>query len=350
MTQFQHAKVSVRQDKRESDEKWIDQVCANPWEYGFLALLRRMDACMAHESLGYAERPHEPVRLGQQPGLEFASSELAGITYEQGRLRVSLKGLGMFGPHGALPFHVTEIAYNRLRQEGDTTLTDFLDMFHHRYLSLFYRAWASAEATVGLDRVANEHFSFYIASLIGHDLLGMDSSPLPRHARLAAASHLVRHARNPEGLRAMLSHYFNVPVQVHEHVFRWIELESTERGNLSAAGDASIMGRGAMLGESVADRQHRFRIVLGPLDLQAYLSFIPGGVFLPALVEWVRTFVGYEFVWELELQIRAEDAPATILSDAQCLGWSSWLGDCCAGELASSLCFEPELYVTPSVC
>lgn len=325
---------------------WMNDVCARPWEYGFLSLLRRIDARTERASLGYSVCARgELVRLGQQPGLEFASSELASASPQHGRFRVVVKGLGMFGPHGALPLHMTEIAYKQLKLELDSTLVDFLDLFHHRFLTLFYRAWASGEATAGLDHSRSECFSFYVASLIGHHLPEIDRGAVPRHARLFGAPHLVRHARNPDGLRSMLEHYFDVPVRVLEHVFRWIELEPIDRGRLGVAHESSVMGKRALLGESIPDKQHRFRIVLGPLDLPTYLDFIPGGKRLPDIVHWVRAFVGYEFIWELELQIRGKDASPTTVGAAQCLGWSGWLGYCPTDELASTFCFEPESYI-----
>jgi len=60
---------------------------------------------------------------------------------------------GLLGPNGPLPIHVTEYARHRLRHAGDATLSRFLDLFNHRFLALFYRAWAQAQPHVNRDRV-----------------------------------------------------------------------------------------------------------------------------------------------------------------------------------------------------
>lgn len=318
---------------------------AEPWRYGFLALVRRIGADLRIDPVGTARRPRaEPFRLGQQPSLAFSPREIASVGEANGRVKVRLFGLGMLGPNGPLPIHVTEIARDREESRRDTTLGDFLDLFHHRYLTLLYRAWASAQAAAGLDRPGDERFSFYVASLTGQDVGEIGTRPLPAHARLSASPHLVREARNPDGLRMTLERYFGVSVVIEENVFHWIQVDSLERSYLGKPGAGSTMTEGAMLGELVPDRQHKFRISIGPLDIDAYLRFTPEGEDLPRLVEWVRAFVGYEFEWELELRIKPNAAPPAVMGGTHQLGWSGWLGCSPLGEPVTGMRFEPERY------
>jgi type VI secretion system protein ImpH len=323
----------------------IGRLQAEPWRYGFLALLRRVGADPRIDPVGTAKRPQaEPFRLGQQPVLAFAPREIADVGEANGRLKVRLFGLGMLGPNGPLPIHVTEIAREREERRRDSALVNFLDIFHHRYLTLLYRAWASAQAAAGLDRPDDERFSFYVASLTGQAPSEIDHRPLPAHARLSASAHLVREARNPDGLRATLARYFGVPVAIGEYVSHWIGIDPLEYSYLARPGAASTMAEGALLGEQVPDRQHKFSIVIGPLDIDEYLRFTPQGADLPRLVEWVRAFVGYEFEWELELRIRTQGAPPAVIGGPQQLGWWAWLGRSSSGEPVTGMCFEPEKY------
>jgi type VI secretion system protein ImpH len=325
----------------------VECLYEQPWRYGFLPLMRRIGADDRIDPIGTARRPGaEPFRLGQKPSLAFAPRELASVAEVDGRLNVRLFGLGMLGPNGPLPIHVTEIAREREENRHDHTLVDFLDIFHHRYFTLLYRAWADAQATVGLDRAGagGERFSFYIASLSGDDSAEIARRVLPAHARLAASAHLVREARDPDGLRSTLERFFGVPVAIDEYVFHWIDIAHADQCRLGRRGDVATMGRGAMLGEQVPDRQHRFRVVIGPLDLDEYLRFTPRGVDLPKLVDWVRVFVGREFEWEVELRIRAQSAPPAQIGGPQQLGWTGWLGCSSSGESITGMRFEPERY------
>jgi type VI secretion system protein ImpH len=328
---------------------WIERARAEPWRFGFLALVRRIGADTGIDPVGTAARPGaEPFRLGQQPSLAFAPREIASVGELDGRLHLRLFGLGMLGPNGPLPIHVTEIAREREEARHDVTLSRFLDIFHHRYLTLLYRAWSSAQAAAGLDRADDETFSFYVASLTGQDPAEIAGRALPAHAQLAASANLVREARNPDGLRMTLAHYFGVPVHLDEYVFHWIRVAREEQTRLGEPTAASVMGDGAMLGEQAPDRQFRFRIVIGPVAIGEYLRFTPRGAALPELVEMVRSFVGREFQWELELRIRAESAPPAVIGEEQQLGWSGWLGRSPDSKPVTGMRFDPEEYALPA--
>lgn len=192
-------------------------------------------------------------------------------------------------------------------------------------------------------------FSRYVARLTGHDPLEIRDSVLPSHARLAASSHLGREARNPDGLAATLARFFAVPVSLQEFVLHWIRVHEEDQTRLGVSRTSSVMGVGAMAGEVVADRQSKFRLVLGPLDLDQYLRFTPQGQDLPLLVEWVRGFVGYEFAWEVELRVRCANVPPARLGGQQKLGWSTWLcgseGAVPGTDHAVGMVFEPENYL-----
>lgn len=319
-----------------------------PWKLSFLGLLRGLSA--RHPELppvGRAARPQaEPFRIGQAAALTFAPREIAKLEACANGLRIQLFGLGMLGPNGALPLHMTEIVRERTEAHRDGTTAAFLDIFHHRALTQFYGAWAGSQSAAGLDRAGEEVFSRYIGWLSGAEASEISSSPLPPHARLSASAHHVRESRDPDGIVAALSHFFGVPVRLDEFVLHWIALDPAEHSYLGRPGTASLMGQGALLGETVPDRQHKFRLVIGPLDLQQYLNFTPNGRDLPVLVEWVRSFVGFEFEWEVELQVQPQSAPPAVLGAQERLGWSTWLGEPDASRAITGMVFQPEQYVT----
>lgn len=313
------------------------------WRYSFFGLMRRLNAQHPNQpAIGEALRPQEEfVRLGQKPSLAFAPREIADIKQAEGKTHVRLLGLGMMGPNGALPLHVTDFVRERSESHNDHTLADFLNLFHHRHLSTLYRAWSMAQSAAALDRPQDERFSGYI------DALGNTESnnhhALPAHARLAASAHLVRQARNPDGLSSTLSNFFGVPIEVEEFAPRWIDIDPQDRTCLGHPGHASMLGEGAFAGQKVFDRQHQLRIVIGPLSLPQYLSFTPGGDNLPLLREWVRAFVGFEFGWEVQLNITPNSVPASRLGEEAALGWSTWMGEQPKqADVVAGMTFEPE--------
>src|SRR5947207_3189097 len=72
---------------------------------------------------------------------------------------------------------------------------------------------------------------------------------------------LIRQSRNPEGLIAILEHFFRVPVQIQEFVGHWMFLSERERTRLK--GEGATLGSGAVLGHRVWDRQNKFQVRLG---------------------------------------------------------------------------------------
>jgi type VI secretion system protein ImpH len=319
---------------------------AKPWRYGFLALMRRINANPATDPVGAALLPQaETFRIGQKPSLIFAPSEIAEARLEGNRLHIRLHSLGMLGPNGPLPIHVTEIARDREVFRGDTALSNFLDIFHHRSLSLLYRAWASAQATASLDRSDHDRFSFYIGCLSGGAPRLNRTVALPSHARLALGAHLVHEARNPDALARAAAHYFGVHARIEEWSLHWTVLPPQLRCRMGQEHMSASLGGGAVLGEQVPGKMHRFSLMLGPLDIETYHSFTPRGANLLRLVALVRAYMSLEYEWMLELQIRPQAATPARLGDYQQLGWSGWLGESPPGVPVIGMRFEPEQYV-----
>ncbi|WP_145925187.1 type VI secretion system baseplate subunit TssG [Bordetella sp. H567] len=300
---------------------------AQPYSHDLFNTLRWIDARAGGRApLGRDSLPrNEPVRLRQEPSMAFAPSTLAAAQDAQpGRpAELSIYSFGLFGPNGPLPLHLTEHARERMHHHRDRTLSAFADIFHHRLILLFYRAWADAQSTVSLDR-GEERFTRYVASLLHMGQPSMRRrDAVMDHAKYYMSGHLLRQTRNPEGLKHILQEFFQVPVRIGEFVPQWIRLEPAQRLTL---GSAMGLGRDTVLGAAVRDAQHRFRIDIGPLDLASYQAFLPGGARGRQLMHWVRHYIGIEFAWDARPLLRAADVRGVRLGSPQPLGLASWLG------------------------
>ncbi|MGD8108786.1 type VI secretion system baseplate subunit TssG [Pantoea sp. FN0302] len=318
-----------------------------PWRYDLFQMLRRIDAQGGEKyPLGRAPLPrHEPLRIGQTPSLAFAPSTLAAVSARKDSElhEVSILSFGLFGPNGPLPIHMTEHARERLYHHQDPSLTAFADLFHHRLTLLFYRAWADAQPTVSLDRADGQRFDSYLASLIG---MGQPAQrkkgSLSEHARLMLAGHLSRHTRDAEGLEKILRHYFGVPVRIEQNLPQWLALDKRERARLGAGRQMSRLGESAFLGVAVRDVQHKLRIEIGPLSLARYQQFLPGERHAEELRDWVRQYLGIEYVWEVRLLLASDEVPGMVLGSEGRLGYSAWLGKQPIPQPRGDLTFSPE--------
>lgn len=318
-----------------------------PWRYDLFQMLRRIDAQGGEKyPLGRAPLPrHEPLRIGQTPSLAFAPSTLSAVSARKDSALhdVSILSFGLFGPNGPLPIHMTEHARERLYHHQDPSLTAFADLFHHRLTLLFYRAWADAQPTVSLDRPDGQRFDRYLASLIGMGQPAQrKSGSVSEHARLMLAGHLSRHGRDAEGLEKILRHYFGVPVHIEQNVPQWLPLDKRERARLGAGRSMSRLGESAFLGVAVRDVQHKLRIEIGPLSLARYNQFLPGERHAKELRDWVRQYLGIEYVWEVRLLLASDAVPGTVLGSEGRLGYSAWLGQQPVAQPRGDLTFSPE--------
>jgi len=334
---------SAKAARYEARQVLLRRLADEPHRFGFFAAVRLLEN--AHPGLprvGTSLRLRDdPIRFAQSPSLSFAPATIARFVPAEGDKPPVLhqRFFGLFGANGPLPLHLTEHARERSRRKpSDSALTRFVDMFHHRLLSLLYRAWAEASPAVSLDRPDNDPFSRWIGSLAGYgqtSLSGRDS--VPDGARLASAGILGRSVHGAEGLERILNDFFRVPVQVHQWQPHWMRLPEDARSRIGLRNAPVGLGQNAVIGARVWDCQTRFRVEIGPLTLDQYQRFLPGGQSMKRLRDWVLNYVGYELSCEMHLVLKKEEVPAVRLGAAGALGWTSWLGTRRVDEPAGDL-------------
>jgi type VI secretion system protein ImpH len=302
---------------------------ARPEDFEFFEALRRLECAYPdHPRLGHSTKPAEdPVRLAHAATLEFPPRSIERVEPRTAERPARLYGLflGLFGPNGPLPSHLTEYAVDRQRNAKDPTLVAFADLFHHRMLSLFYRAWADSQPTVQLDRPEEDRFRTYVGALIGMATPHLQRrDALPDQYKRFFAGRLVPQARNAEGLKSLLEEFFGVPVRVLEFVVEWMRLPADAHLRMGVA--MAGMGRTAMLGTHVRGAQQRFRLRVGPLTQNEFNRFLPGGDALQQFVAAVKTYVGEEKSWDLQLVLKKEEVPLTQMGKAGRMGFNTWMG------------------------
>ena len=310
---------------------------AAPHAHDFFALLRRVDA-LNHGAprTGRALRPsQEVIRLGQEPELDFAPAALASFAQEGGAApRLGVRFFGLLGSQGPMPLHFTEHVRERLRYRNDPTAARFLDIFHHRLLSLFYRAWGEAQPAVQHDRPQDDRFAVWLGASAGLGAATRTQGTLPEAARLFQAGLLGSRSRHPEGLSKLLAQFFKVPVRIEQHVPHWLTIDASDATRLGHARNrferasvpAAALGTSANAGRKLRDRQCKFRIALGPLTLAQYRSFLPGGTAWPRLRDWVHQYVGLDLLWDVQLCLAQAEVPEPRLGQRVPLGVAAWLG------------------------
>jgi type VI secretion system protein ImpH len=207
----------------------------------------------------------EPARLGHVPSLAFAPTMfLEAQRREDGKLWLGGAFLGLFGPNGPLPLHLTEYAHDRRNNFRDPTFARFADVFHHRVLSLFYRAWADAQPTVHHDRPDSDRFGAYVGAVFGLGQASLrERDAMPDAAKLYHAGRLAAQARNPEGLLAILRDFFGDAVRIAEFQGEWMVLAQEDRLRLQGSGPALRWEWGRRLVPASGRRRGSFALCWG---------------------------------------------------------------------------------------
>lgn len=307
----------------------FDALEREPWAFDFFQALRRLEG--AHPDrprIGHAQRPAEdPVRLAQEPTLAFAPSTIAALRrVGDAAPRLTVFFLGLLGPNGPMPLHITDYARTRSRTAQDPALVHFLDVFHHRILSLFYRAWAASRPTVHRDRPKSDRFAVYVGSMFGQGapaFRGRDAAP--DEAKRFYAGHYAQQTRHAEGLESIVGDFFDVLVELEPFRGAWLDIPEVSRWRLGETPETGTLGVGTTVGARTWDRHLSFRLVVGPLTLADYERFLPGGDSLRRLDALVRNYVGDELDWDVKLVLAREEVPPLKLGGPTRLGISTWL-------------------------
>jgi type VI secretion system protein ImpH len=341
-----------------------EQLFAEGFAFDFFQAVRLLGrADPRRQPVGRIAAPRdEIVRFRAHLSLNFPPSAVYEIQrVPDGPPRMTETFLGMTGPSGILPRHYTELLLRLDREvKGPEryALRAWLDLFNHRFVSLFYRAWVKYRFFLAQER--GEHFgkepdTFTLAlySFVGLGLPALrdrlrvahvvTTEEPPREQTLAAVDDLAllyyggllsQRPRCAVLLRALLADYFGLPVEVQQFHGRWLRLEADNQTHLGEANAA--LGLDAVVGERVWDVQGMIRLRLGPLRRYQFDAFLPDrspirqrkAFFL--LCHLARLYVGPELDFDVQLILRAEDVPMCQLADdgglGPRLGWNTWLG------------------------
>lgn len=285
----------------------------------------------------------ERIRLRGDPSLIFAASDvsdLALVKYpdEVQRARVSTTFLGLYGAVSPLPAYFIEQIALADYQGGPQPIRELLDVLHHRLLSLLYRTWAKYRLPVTYRKQGTDPFSRRMFCAVGLDGFREQETPLDRFFFLRYAPILAMKSRSARSLEVVLSEILgDIDVRIEQFVGHWTLIEKPFRNKLGVMNHQ--LGESLTLGRYVFDGSGRFKIVLGPVGYDDYLSFLPGGARQELLRGVVETFTPGIHDVMLEIHVDTEEAPRFQLGSprAATLKRTAWIGGSAAQRLVITI-------------
>lgn len=321
------------------------ELATAPHLFDFFQAVRLLHRWARDDAGGTPRRPvgedfppaEEVVRFRVLPTLRFPAGEVHEFGEQTGvPPEMTVTFLGLVGPGGVLPRHYTQLIIERVRRR-DYSLRDFLDLFHHRAISLFYRAWEKYRFPIGIERASEDaqldSFTRCLLCLTGLGTQGLRGRQLvPDEVLLFYGGHFAHYPRNAIGLERVIGDYFGLPVEVRQFEGRWLHLEAKDQTRLPAG---NVLGRRyhrlgdeALVGDRVWSVEHRFRVRVGPLTYAMFRRLTPAGDLLRPMCQLIRSYAGPDFEFDVQLVLEASETPPCRIGlagdHAARLGWDAW--------------------------
>jgi type VI secretion system protein ImpH len=357
-------------ESRGTTSSIAERLVEEPWKYAFFQAVRLLEQCAAERmldqrgdpvhSVGDEEHPaRELVRFRALPSHTFPPGEIASIrphSRHQGdvssceQFEMVVAFFGLFGPSGVLPHHYTQTVIDRLRLK-DFALRDYLDLFNHRMLSLFFRAWEKYRFHVGYTKRRwqirakqlrgpvdpEEHIDTFqrcVYSLTGFGTRGLlHRLDIDNETLLFYTGLLGHRPRNAVSLEILLQDYFGLRMRIDQFQGQWLYLPDGDQTSLPSRslplGLNARLGEDTIVGQRVWSVQDKFRVRVGPLDFRAFCRFMPTGDRLRPLAQLTRVYVGPELDFDVQPVLMAREVPSLQFGAADIhaprLGWNTWL-------------------------
>jgi len=309
-------------------KRYLEDLSKNPdelYQQGFAPLLRYLDAnAPLAARIGYSISPKQDfVRFGQTPLLHFYSSSFTKVKFDKNSGDYKLKNSywGMLGINGPLPSHLTEYAIERNYRLKDTTFTEFLDVFNHRFISLFYRAWADAEPTVSHDRPDQDNFKKRLGAISGESSAIHDPFSQNKNTHQYLAGLFSQKNRSAKTLCQILSEYLKLDVSIEEFQGRWYDLQQDEQTKLGSLN--ATLGVDSIIGSKTYQRSFNFSINVGPVSYAEYIGLLNNEHRLKTIIELAQKNVGQEYEFSINIVLKPQQTKACHLGSAK-LGINSW--------------------------
>ncbi len=301
-----------------------------PCGFSFFQAVRLLEAMTPGATpIGEATRPREEaVNFCVRPGFAFPPSDIVSLVKEgeTAPARMEIAFLGLIGPSGVLPYWYNELAQERDRQK-DSAFTAFLDIFHHRMVSLFYLAWKRYRCDASYRPDCRDRLSRCLLSLLGLGTeglaarLGVQVEDLIYYGGL-----LSRTIPSAAALERVIGYFSGTRTAIEQFLPRQLRIDPEDQTQVGAANGR--LGVDAVCGSLVWDCQSAFRVHLGPMDYRQFVSFLPTGRRCAVVFSIARYASGVQYDCDLRVILRRTEVPPCILGSQECrplLGWSTWV-------------------------
>ena len=293
--------------------------------YGMFPIVRGAEArAQSLPRVGRARMPSQSiVDLAQTPALSFPAPTIESVEIRHGRGQLNGYWLGLTGPMGPLPSHITEFATYERRYGKQRPFGRWLDLLAGRMLQFFYRAWADSQPAAQADRPDDDRFAYYLAMLSGATAGVRDDALFPARARLHYTA-LFASRRSAVGIEDGLAHLLGQSVRVLEYQPRWRAIEPDDQTQLGKG--FTQLGVDSVAGKRVRVASDAFRVVIRAKSFKEFEALLPSGKRFAIASEALDAFAPSHLEWDIVIEMEERHARPARLDGRTRLGWTGWVG------------------------
>lgn len=227
--------------------------------------------------------------------------------------------MGLLGAQGVLPQHYIKLSLERIKK-GDFALSEFIGLFEHRLISLYFKALGKYKLPVQFqDNNGDEHDNFSralnsFANASGHN-----------PAQLYYSGHYARRNRPAINLQSLLAELLGVKVVVESMQGSWLPIREQDRCRTGRNGRNHHLGSGVILGKRYWDIQSTIVIALYDIDMSVFQSLQADKPAYRLLVAAVSAYVPVHIRTFFRFHIQCSQQQTKPLGKQLKLGGNAWL-------------------------
>lgn len=327
--------------KRPSKPTAEERLLAHGQRYNFFVSVSMLERLTPHAVRVGGEGPYtaEAIRFRHAHDLTFNAGELGRIerakvpqSVDQAldkpryRYEITTAFMGVSGAMTPMPLYLAEEVCQD--DEGARIKRDFLDLFHHRLVSLVYRIGIKFDFAREYTQEAEDPWSRRMLAMAGLDAYERwRMRHLSRQQLLRLAPLLASKVRSAHTLALAVQDITaealqDASVHVVQFTGDWTMLDPEQR--IALGRENSEVGINAVLGVECFHRAGKATIVIGPLR-DNFRRFLADGDMFPAICELVGMLSPEPIEYELDLVL--VDRPPFMLGKKEGgrVGFDSWL-------------------------
>jgi len=347
--------------RRRKSLNLIEQLQSEPHRFDFFQAVRLLESAARHypdaddnvadgRLAGLARPDQEAVHFTSRPSLAFNGSDVTKVNQKrihsheseenpalQWQMEVAM--MGLTGSQGVMPYYLSEAVIAELRQKN-SALRDYLDLFNHRTISMFYEAWHKYQMVPEYERAQHNHseqkdlFTDALLSLAG---LGIPElrfrSSMPDEPIAQYAGHFGRSICSAESLRSSISGMFGLEATIQQFNGAWYDLPEDARCRMPCEdhphGVNNCLGVSTVMGSRCYQAQSKFTVTVVPHNEDEFKELAPGSKMLEELKAFIRMSAGSEQDFDIEVKLDEKYFPISDLFDSRksepMLGWNSYM-------------------------